>query len=191
MKLTEMFLAELKREADSTRRVLSRVPEGRIDWSPHVKSMKLGYLASLVASMPGWIAMMINGYELDLNPPGQPPRRTPILKTKHELLQSLQDSVAIAREALERTNDEHLMTSWRLLAGGKLLDEKPRYAMIRDGVFQHLAHHRGQLTVYLRLNDATVPAIYGPSADEGPLVSIPSKNPPILRFTAGPGPAAS
>lgn len=166
MKLTEMFLTELQREADTTRRVLSRVPEGRNDWSPHAKSMKLGYLASLVASMPGWIAMMINGYELDLNPPGRPPRRAQVLETKHELLQSLHDSVAVAREALERTNDQHLMTPWRLLAGGKLIDEKPRHSMIRDGVFQHLAHHRGQLTVYLRLNDAAVPAIYGPSADE-------------------------
>jgi uncharacterized damage-inducible protein DinB len=83
------------------------------------------------------------------------------------VLRSLDDSVAEAREALASSSDEHLMKPWRFRVGDKVASENPRHIMIRDAVFNHLAHHRGQLTVYLRLNNALVPAIYGPSADEG------------------------
>jgi uncharacterized damage-inducible protein DinB len=85
------------------------------------------------------------------------------------LLQSFDESVIEARTALESTTDEHLMTPWRLLVAGHVVSEQPRHIMLRDAVFNHLAHHRGQLTVYLRLNSAPVPSIYGPSADEGRL----------------------
>jgi len=162
MKMTDLFLAELEREAAVTRRVVERVPDGRYDWKPHEKSMKLGYLAELVARLPSWPVFMIKQDELELTSYKQEPLRTSI-----ELVQALDRGVADAREALANTTDEHLMKSWRMLVGGKVVSEQPRYLALRDGVFNHLAHHRGQLTVYLRLNDVPVPSIYGPSADEG------------------------
>jgi uncharacterized damage-inducible protein DinB len=167
MKLTELFLADLEREAASTRRTLERVPEGRNAWKPHDKSMRLGYLATLLATMPGWIAMMVNQDELDLSPPGGKRYSPPEILTSRELVEALDANVAKAKDALANTTDEHLMTPWRFLVGGKVASEQPRYVMICDAVFSHLAHHRGQLTVYLRLNAVPVPAIYGPSADEG------------------------
>src|SRR5262249_46878321 len=168
MTLTELFLAELEREAASSRKVLERVPEGRPEWVPHPRSMRMGYLATLVATMPGWIEFMINRDELDLRPvDGPPPFKAEEFSTRSELLAALDASVAKARAALQNTTDEHLMKNWRFVIGGKVITDLPRHINLRDAVFQHMAHHRGQLTVYLRLNEAMVPAIYGPSADEG------------------------
>jgi uncharacterized damage-inducible protein DinB len=167
MKMTDFFLAELEREAAGTRRVLERVPDGRNDWKPHAKSMPLGYLAALVATMLSWIDFMINRDELDIQAPGSAKFKPREMSTSRELAQALDESVAKARAALTSTTDEHLMTLWRFVTGGHVASEQPRHIMIQDAVFNHLAHHRGQLTVYLRLNDAPVPAIYGPSADEG------------------------
>jgi uncharacterized damage-inducible protein DinB len=166
MKMTELFLAELEREAAPTRRVLARVPEGRNDWKPHEKSMALGYLASLVARLPSWIAMTILKDELDLNPTGSKRIQPEVPASNRELLTVFDQSVEEGRKALKGTHDEFLLTPWRLLVTGKVVYEAPRHIVLRDSVFNHLAHHRGQLTVYLRLNDALVPAIYGPSADE-------------------------
>lgn len=165
MKMTEWFLAELEREIPSTRHTLERVPEGHNDWKPHEKSMPLGYLASLCATMPSWIGMIINTEQLDINPPGGRPR-PPQPQTRKELAAALDDAIAKCRTALQNTTDDHLMKDWKLLAGGHLMQQSPRHVMISD-TFNHLAHHRGQLTVYLRLNNQPVPAIYGPSADEG------------------------
>jgi uncharacterized damage-inducible protein DinB len=165
MKMTELFLEELETEAPPTRRVLENVPAGKPDWKPHPKSMPLGYLAELVATLPSWITMTIKQDELDLNPPGGRPKRQP-LPTASDLVRALDESVAGAREALKGTTDEFLLTPWRLLVAGKVVNVSPRYVVIRDAVFNHLAHHRGQLTVYLRLNDKPVPSIYGPSADD-------------------------
>jgi len=167
MKLTEFFLAQLEREAASSRLALARVPEGHNGWKPHDKSMPLGYLASLVATMPSWIISMVKQDAFDLRSP-EAAKYTPAeWKTRAELLAAHDTAVAGARQALENTNDQHLLTPWKLLAGGHTMSENPRYIMIAESVFSHLAHHRGQLTVYLRLNEAPVPAIYGPSADEG------------------------
>ena len=166
MKLTELFLAQLEREAEGTRHALERVPEGCNDWRPHEKSMPLGYLAALVARLPGWVAMTIHTDELVLGSEGGAKHTPKALETKAELLRSLDESLAEAREALKNTTDEHLMKPWRFIAGGQVVSEDPRYIVLTDAVFSHLAHHRGQLTVYLRLNQASVPAIYGPSADE-------------------------
>ncbi|QNI34803.1 damage-inducible protein DinB [Alloacidobacterium dinghuense] len=167
MLYSTLFLADLEREAASTRRVLERVPEGRDDWKPHEKSMPLGYLATLVATILGWTDMMVNQDQLDMAPKDAPKFRPKELKTNKELLAALDESVAKARKALENTTDEHLLTPWKFVVSGKVVSENPRHIMIRDAVFSHLAHHRGQLTVYLRLNGAAVPAIFGPSADEG------------------------
>ena len=165
MKLTELYAAQLEREATASRKALERVPEGRNDWKPHAKSMPLGYLATLVATMEEWIHMAITKDELDLNPPGGQRPSYPEWKTAADLVQLLEASTQKSRDALAATTDEHLMTPWKLLVGGQVVMEKPRHIVIED-TFTHLAHHRGQLTVYLRLNEAAVPAIYGPSADD-------------------------
>ena len=165
MKLNELFLAELDREVNRSRRALEQVPEGKHDWKPHEKSMIFGYLADMVATMPSWVAMIVNQDELDIAPPaGQQHPRTP-KNSSREYLDALDKATADARDALGRTTDEHLMTPWRLLARGTVVSEGPRHEMLRDTI-NHWAHHRGQMTVYLRLMGATVPAIYGPSADE-------------------------
>ena len=165
MKLTELFLAQLAAEAGRTRRALERVPEGRDDWTPHDKSMPLGRLAMLVAQMPSWITLIVNRDELDIRPAGgsnidQRPLRTPA-----ELVEALDKNIAEAKKTLEATTDDHLMTRWKLLVSGRVVSEELRHVVLRD-TFMHLSHHRGQLTVYLRQNDAPVPAIYGPSADD-------------------------
>ncbi len=162
MTLTELFLAELDREAPRTGRALEQVPSGRDDWKPHAKSMPLGRLAGLVAAMPSWLTLILEQEELDLTPPGgtgQPP-------LTETLVERLDKHVMRARESLTRTNDQFLLTTnWRLRAGGRVVMDVPRHVVLRD-TLNHLAHHRGQLTVYLRLNDRVVPAIYGPSADD-------------------------
>jgi hypothetical protein len=165
MRWTEFFAAQVEREGAISRRVLERVPEGRPDWKPHEKSMPLGYLAQLVATMPGWVKMAIRQDELDLNPPGGSPPKGPATDTTAKLLAANDESVAGALEALRGTADSHLATPWKLLVAGKVVLEQPRYVVIAD-TLTHLAHHRGQLTVYLRLNGAPVPSVYGPSADD-------------------------
>lgn len=162
MKLTELFIADLEREAEATRKVLERVPEGKPDWKPHEKSMPLGYLAELVARLPSWIEFMVNQDELELMSYKKEP-----LRTVSELLKGLEEGVAASRKALADSTDEHLMKNWKLIVHGQVVSDQPRHIAIRDAVFSHLSHHRGQLTVYLRLNEAAVPAIFGPSADEG------------------------
>lgn len=161
MKLTEMYLAELEEEAAATRRTLEQVPDGNFDWKPHEKSMILGYLAQLVAELPSWSALVINQDDFELTSHKQKP-----VHTSRELVKVLDEGVAQAREAFTNTTDEHLMKNWRMLVGGKVVLDQPRYLASRHSVFNHWAHHRGQLTVYLRLKDAKVPSIYGPSADE-------------------------
>ena len=165
MDLKKFFLEQLELEAASSRKALERMPEGQNSWKPHERSMEFGYLASLVAGMPGWIAMMIENDETDLNAGGAS-FRTRTVGTRAELLTMLDEGLARSRKALENTTEEHLMKPWRLKMGDQVLTEGPRYSQIRDGALSHLAHHRGQFTVYLRLNEATVPAIYGPRADE-------------------------
>ena len=165
MKMTDLFLTQLDSEAARTRRALERVPEGRDDWKPHDKSMPLGRLAMLVARMPSWITLIIKQDELDLNPPGGSNIDQKPLRTSAELVKALDEGVAQARQALQGVTDDQLMKPWRLLMSGKVVNEEPRHVVLRD-TFMHLSHHRGQLTVYQRLNDVPVPAIYGPSADD-------------------------
>jgi uncharacterized damage-inducible protein DinB len=164
MTLTQLFIAELEREAPRTRRALEQVPLDRDEWTPHQKSMPLGRLAGLVASMPSWISLIIEQDELNLTPPpGQGTYQQPATA---QLVATHDENVRKGRDALSRTTDEFLTTTnWRLIANGQVVLNQPRHIVLRD-TLNHLAHHRGQLTVYLRLNDRTVPAIYGPSADD-------------------------
>lgn len=165
MTLQQFLLDELDREVARSRRALEQVPDGKYQWKPHDRSMIFGYLADMVATIPSWIAMEITLDELDIAPAdGSSVKRTPN-ETSAALLQALDRTAAEARAALQKTTDEHLQTGWRLKARGQVVQEAPRYEMIQDTI-NHWAHHRGQMTVYLRLMGAKVPAIYGPSADE-------------------------
>jgi uncharacterized damage-inducible protein DinB len=167
MGLREFFLWQLEHEAATSRKVIERVPEGRNSWKPHTRSMELGYLAALVASIPGWVEVMINRRELNLSDPENEVMKTKAVGTRAELCQMLAEGLAKSRKALEDTTEDHLTKMWRFRMNDRVVSEGPRYAMISDGAMTHLAHHRGQLTVYLRLLEAKVPAIYGPSSDEG------------------------
>jgi uncharacterized damage-inducible protein DinB len=166
MKTSEWFIAQLDAEAPKTRRALERVPEGHGDWKPHDKSMPFGRLASLVARMPSWISLVIKQDELDLNPPGGGSNTGfSVLETNADLLKAFDESVAGAHDALKHVDDARLHLPWTLKMSGKAVSSDPRHIVLRD-TFMHLSHHRGQLTVYLRLSGAQVPSIYGPTADD-------------------------
>lgn len=165
MKLNEFLLDELDREVERSRRTLEEVPEGKYDWKPHDKSMGFGSLANMVATMPTWLTMGITRDELDVAPPKGEGIKQESKKTAAALVKALDESAEAARSALKKTTDEHLLTSWRLLAQGKVVMEVPRHVMIQDTI-NHWAHHRGQMTVYLRLLGEKVPSVYGPSADD-------------------------
>jgi len=172
VKLTELLIADIDREVPITKRALEAVPDGKNDWKPHPKSMALGRLAALVSMMPSWLTMMIQMDEFDVAPPpppaGSPPQQSQFSmqpKSAKELGEAVAKGFADARKALEGTTDDHLLKPWRLKAGGNVVLEGTRLSMMRDALM-HLSHHRGQLTVYLRLNDVPVPAIYGPTADD-------------------------
>jgi uncharacterized damage-inducible protein DinB len=141
------------------------MPEDQDCWKPHPRSMEMAHLATLVATMPGWVAQMIETDELDLKGNGKA-LQAKTATTREELLALLDDSMAKACKALRSTTEEHLLRPWKLTMGPQVLYYRPRYLSISDGALSHLAHHRGQLTVYLRMNEVKVPAIYGPSADE-------------------------
>lgn len=165
MDLTEYLSAQLDREVERSRRALEQAPEGKYDWKPHEKSMIFGYLANMVATIPTWVSMQINQDELDVAPASGSAMEQTRLDSSAELVAALEKSAAGARAAFEKTSDEHLKTSWRLLARGQVVMEAPRFEMIQDTI-NHWTHHRGQMTVYLRLMGAKVPSLYGPSADD-------------------------
>jgi len=128
--------------------------------------MALGRLAITVAGMPSWIDLIVNNDDLDLSPPGGGSNWSPpAMGNREQRVKAVDDAVAKGRAALQNTTDDHLMKPWQLKVAGKVVQEQPRYEVLRD-TFTHLGHHRGQLTVYLRLLGAKVPAIYGPSADD-------------------------
>jgi hypothetical protein len=165
MKMTEWFLAELASETAKSRRVLEQVPAGKRDWKPHDRSMPFGYLSELTANIFSWVGMAVTLDELDIAPKDGSSYKPAPINTSAELVAALDKAVEQARAALQQTSDAHLETTWRLLAGGQVALEQPRHEVIRD-TFLHSAHHRGQMTVYLRLLEAKVPSVYGPSADD-------------------------
>ena len=162
MTLQKFLSAEFEREVQRSRRALEQVPEGKYEWKPHDRSMIFGYLADMVATIPNWIAMEVSRDELDIAPTDGSTMRQEPNKTAAALVQALEKAAAAA---LGQTTDDHLLTTWRLKARGQVVQEAPRFEMIQDTI-NHWAHHRGQMTVYLRLMGAKVPALYGPSADE-------------------------
>jgi uncharacterized damage-inducible protein DinB len=164
MALIDSMLQELEHEAQTTRRVLERVPGDQLVWRPHEKARTLGELALHVAMVPGGVA------ELVASPsPAQAPEFTdPSPKSVSELIPALDQSIAKARKVLGGMNDATLMATWRLMQGDRELFAVPRVAMLRSVMLNHWYHHRGQLTVYLRELGVPIPSIYGPSADENP-----------------------
>ena len=166
MTLNVCFTAELNREVERSRRALQQLPEGKGEWKPHEKSMKFEYLADMVATIPSWVAMQITQDSLDIAPAdGSSSIKRTRKVTAADHVKALDEAADTARRALRDTTDEHLAANWQLKAGGKVVQEGPRHQLIQD-TFNHWAHHRGQMTVYLRLMGAKVPSLYGPSADE-------------------------
>jgi uncharacterized damage-inducible protein DinB len=163
--LTRFLLAELDREVDRSRRALQHIPEDHGDWKPHERSMAFGALSHMVATIPSWIAMILRKNELDIAPADGSTMRQDIPPTSFALLRALDAAAADARVALSGASDDHLQSVWRLKARGEVVQEASRLQMIQD-TFNHWSHHRGQMTVYLRLMGEPVPALYGPSADD-------------------------
>lgn len=167
MTLSESLLPEFDHEMANTRKSLERVPEAKFDWKPHQKSGTLGWLASHLAVLPSWATITIEQDSLDIAPPGGPPYEMPVATSRQTALEMFDTNVAAARAAIAGASDEHLLKAWSLLSGGNTVFTLPRIAVLRSFIMNHNIHHRAQLGVYLRLNDVPVPAIYGPSADEG------------------------
>jgi len=166
MKISESLLPEFDQEMANTRKVLERVPHDKFDWKPHPKSFSFGGLAAHVANMTDWAGLTLEQDSFDYAPPGAPPYETPKFVSTEQLVAAFDKSVAKARTALTAADDSRMLAPWSLMAGGKTVMTMPRVAVIRTFVMNHIIHHRGQLTVYLRLNDLPVPGLYGPSADE-------------------------
>src|SRR5579872_1613780 len=163
MSLTSAFLQELDHEAGTTRRVLERVPTDKLAWKPHDKSMSLGALAMHTAMVPCTIAGWATVSEFEFT--GE---KAPVAHSTADILAAHDASARKAKEILAGLGDAGLAASWKVSAGGKHLFEMPKAALVRNIALNHWYHHRGQLSVYLRLLDVPVPSIYGPSADENP-----------------------
>lgn len=166
MAIRDALLPEYDHEMATTRRVLERVPEARLAWKPHDKSMSLGQLAGHIANLPFWCLKTLETSALDLDDAGLP-NQAPILpESQAALVRDFDTKVAAARTLLAAVTDAELLAPWTLTRGGQEIFTMPRISTIRSFVLNHLIHHRGQLTVYLRLNGVPLPPIYGPTADE-------------------------
>jgi uncharacterized damage-inducible protein DinB len=163
MPISEGLLNEFDHESKTTRRVLERVPTDKFDWAPHPRSMTMGKLAWHVAQMATWVPGTLEKDSIDFSVPGP---EDPAHATTEELLAAFDQMVAAARASLAAAPDQIMMQPWSLKNGDMVFFTLPKIAVLRSFVFNHIVHHRGQLTVYLRLNEIPVPSIYGPSADE-------------------------
>jgi uncharacterized damage-inducible protein DinB len=166
MAMRDFLLPEFDQEMASTRKTLERIPDDKLSWCPHEKSYTMQALASHLANIPGWMGMIINQESLDVAPEGESSFKTPQGESAKHLLEMFDKNVTEARKVLAATSDETFQLPWTLLAGGNKIFTMPRGAVLRLFILSHNIHHRAQLGVYFRLNDISVPAIYGPSADE-------------------------
>lgn len=167
MGMVDAFVQELEQEAKTTRRMLERVPADKFSWKPHTKSMSLGQLALHVAQSPGFVC----GWALDDTTDFGGSFEQPLPRTTEDLLTAHDASLDRTKEILRNLGDTGLQKMWSAKANGATLMTMPKAALVRTIVMNHLVHHRGQLSVYLRLLDVPVPSIYGPSADENPFVT--------------------
>lgn len=162
--IASALIAEMEHEAATTRKCLERVPADKFDWKPHEKSMTFGKLASHVAEMFGWTPPTLQKDELDFSKMDYKPFEP---QSTDELVEYLDKNVAEAIDVLRNTPDETFFENWTMRNGEQIYFTLPKIACMRSFIMNHIVHHRGQLSVYLRLNDIAVPSIYGPSADEG------------------------
>lgn len=166
MPMIDAYLAELDHEAATTRRLLERMPDDRVEWKPHAKSMTLGRLCGHIAEMPIWGVVILQEEEFDIATAGERGYESFTATDRDGLLERYDREVAALVAAAQGVDDAHLKGSWTLSNGGETLFTSPRAVALRSWVLNHVVHHRGQLAVYLRLLDVPVPSIYGPSADE-------------------------
>jgi uncharacterized damage-inducible protein DinB len=164
MQISDSLLPEFDHEMATTRKTLERIPEDKLDWAPHEKSMSLGRLAGHVAELPNFAIMAIKMDSVDLASGAYQPLTA---TSRKQALDTFDKAAAGARAAIAGASNETLMQPWTLLYGGKTIFTMPRVGVVRAMTLSHIIHHRGQLSVYLRLNNVPVPSIYGPSADEG------------------------
>lgn len=166
MSIAQSILPEFDHEVATTRRLLERTPAAQAAWKPHDKSMSLGVLALHLGEIPSWGSATLTLTELDMNPPGGPAYTPPTFESVEQVLARFDTNVAAARAALAAASDADLMVPWTLKSGGHAIFTLPRVAVFRSFVLNHLIHHRGQYSVYLRMRDVPLPSIYGPTADE-------------------------
>jgi len=164
MRMIDPMLMEFDREASMTKKVIERVPQEKIAWRPHAKSMSIGGLAQHLATLPGWMGdtLLLDGYDVASAP------KNPEPESVSQIVAKLDENVKKAKSAMAQLDDAKAMGEWKLSMAGKTLIALPRIGLLRSILLNHSCHHRGQLTVYLRLLDVPVPSLYGPSADENP-----------------------
>ncbi|MEW4561408.1 DinB family protein [Bremerella sp. JC770] len=167
MSLSDLLFADLQQEFANTRRTLERVPDDKWDWQIHEKSNTIGWVATHLGRIPSWTLFTFDRDALDLNPANGPNFDPPTPTTCEENLKIFDDNVAQAVATLQSVDDATLSQPWTLLSGGEKIFTIPKHMVIRTWVINHLVHHRAILTVYFRVNEIPVPALYGPSADEG------------------------
>jgi uncharacterized damage-inducible protein DinB len=167
MRISELLVPEYDNEVSVTRTVLQRVPDGRGEWKPHPKAFPLGHLAQLVARLPGWAPMMMQRTELDIAPASGPQFPGYSFESTATLVAEFEKNAAAGRTALASASDDDYNVTWTLKKTGAVVMSAPRYQMLRSMVLNHIVHHRAQLGLYLRMLDLKVPAMYGPTADEG------------------------
>jgi uncharacterized damage-inducible protein DinB len=163
MAIADAILMEMDMEEKTTQRVLERVPESKLSWKPHPKAYSLGQLAMHIAVAPGRVATAAVEDTREFTPP---PAQDP--KTHREIMEAFADSCATAKKVVKSFDDAKMMSMWTLKRNGKVIMSVPRAAFLRAIMMNHIYHHRGQLSVYIKLLDLPVPSIYGPSADENP-----------------------
>lgn len=166
MTIAESLLPEFDQEMASTRKVIARVPDGKADWRPHPKSMAIGYMAVHLARLASWVNLILAEDELDVGKMMKSGWKMPEFESAESNVASFDQVMASARAAIAAAPDAEFFKPWSLKNNGVTLFTLPKVAALRSMVFNHLIHHRGQMTVYLRLNDVPLPSLYGPTADE-------------------------
>jgi uncharacterized damage-inducible protein DinB len=167
MAFQDALLPEFDFEMAATRRTLERLPDDKLDWKPHPRSLALGELATHIAQIPHWVAFTMQQDSLEMQPASAPSPRAEPKRSRADVLAAFDRHVAAARAAIASAEESRFRERWSLLKGGKAVFTLPRSAALRSFILNHTIHHRAQLGVYLRMLDLPVPSIYGPSADEG------------------------